>query len=170
MRRDKNLALLGREKPLEMIQDRKEIAELAIQELIQAWAQNRQLEMPIENIYSAVLSFYSCLRPYIKKYMAGYYESLQFIDDLLLKTTERKEKRNTIHGEQIETMQEPAMYQEINTRRLKWIYDVLDEAYVEMDFGAPAPLAWDTTDVDDIAMTDEFYGDANELEPDEVEG
>jgi hypothetical protein len=158
MKRDNKYSMLGREPELNEIQAARQTAADAINEYLYAVIQNRPMQYTPEEIYCAVcVTLFNSMRGYLKKYVPGNYEELQEIQKLIIapQITQQKTVKALGGFKDVEYSYAPIMT--IPIEKVIEYYYIMEDLYIELDWGAPAPHVVDELDLDN-------FGDEEVLE------
>jgi hypothetical protein len=153
MKRDNKYALIGREVELNELQAARQTAADAVNEYQYANIQNRPLQYSPEEIYSAVcVTFFNAMRPYLKKYVPEEYEKLKEIKKLISAPPVTVAGNVRTLGSHKTVYQTYAAIMQVPMEKVIEYYYVMEDLYIELDWGAPAPHVIDELDLGD-------YGD-----------
>ncbi len=148
MKRDNKYSLLGREVELSEIQAARQTAADAVNEYLYATIQRRPLQYSLEEIYCAVcVTFFNSIRGYLKKYVPEAYAELEEIQKLII--SKPIIEKETVKGlgsfKDVQYSYAPIMQTPIE--KVIHYYYVMEDLYIELDWGAPAPHVLDELDL-----------------------
>ncbi len=156
MKRDNKYSLLGREVELSEIQAARQTAADAVNEYLYATIQRRPLQYSPEEIYCAVcVTFFNAMRGYLKKYVPEEYENLKTIQELILSQPIRHQETVKTLGSFKDVEYSYAPIMQIPIEKVIEYYYIMEDLYIELDWGAPAPYVIDELNLDDFNNAEE---------------
>lgn len=150
MKRDNKYSMLGRETELNEIQAARQTAADAVNEYLYARIQNRPMQRTPEEIYCAVcVTFFNTMRGYLKKYVPAEYEKIKEIQELIIAQPIQEQKTVKTLGSFKEVEYSYAAIMQIPIEKVIEYYYIMEDLYIELDWGAPAPHVVEELNLDD---------------------